>query len=188
VATDAGASVAALAAMARQNSMEALGPESATAWDRWSPWLPLLAGGVRRIATDNRMHAWEWLVASNGDVVKTDAIDHHAGHDLVGCQDVAWDVAGAAAEFDLSDDEEERLAERVGELSGMPVLQPLAEFLRACYPAFQLGYYDEAARSATDEAQAARLRAARERYADRLRRVLRSAAFTRPARGWRAPG
>jgi hypothetical protein len=70
----------------------------------------------------------------------------------------------------------------------MPVLQPLAEFLRACYPAFQLGYYDEAARSATDEAEAARLRAARERYADRLRRVLRSAAFTRPARGWRAPG
>ena len=188
VPADAGASIAVLAAMARQNSTEALGPASTAPWDRWAPCLALLADGVRRIATDNRMHAWEWLVASSGVIVKTDAIDHHAGHDLVGCQDVAWDVAGAAAEFDLSESEEQRLAERVGVLAGAPVLQPLARFLRACYPAFQLGYYDGAARSASNETEALRLRAARERYADRLRRVLASAAFTPPATGWRAPG
>jgi len=39
-----------------------------------------------------------------------------AGHDLVGCQDIAWDVVGAAVELGLSQAEEERLAARAKSL------------------------------------------------------------------------
>jgi hypothetical protein len=28
-------------------------------------------------------------------LLKTDALDYHAGHDPIGCQDIAWDIAGA---------------------------------------------------------------------------------------------
>lgn len=53
--------------------------------------------------TDNRMHAWEWVRAADG-WQKLDSLDHHAAHDMVGCRDIAWDVAGAAVEFGLSTD------------------------------------------------------------------------------------
>ena len=174
---DAGASIGALAAMGRQNSEEALGRPLAIAWSRWSPHEATLASLVRRVATDNRMHAWEWLCCPEG-FLKTDAIDHHAGHDLIGCQDIAWDVAGAAAELDLDDDEALRLAADVGALAGAPGSEPLVRFFAGCYPAFQLGHFDDAARSAGDATEAALLGAARARYAGRLRRVLESPAFT----------
>ena len=35
-------------------------------------------------------------------LLKTDALDHSEGHDLIGCQDIAWDVVGAATELELS--------------------------------------------------------------------------------------
>ena len=54
----------------------------------------------------------------------------------------------------------------------------LVKFYDGCYAAFQLGYYDEAARSAGATEEAPRLHAARARYAERLRRVLSSASFT----------
>ena len=62
-----------------------------------------LKGAVRRVETDNRLHAWEWLHTPDGRLLKTDALDHHAGHDLIGCQDITWDIAGATVELDLSD-------------------------------------------------------------------------------------
>jgi hypothetical protein len=173
---DSGASIAALAAMARRNSEEALDASAAEAWARWTAALPALAAAVRPIETDNRMHRWEWLAVS-GSILKTDALDHCSGHDLIGCQDVAWDVAGAAAEFELSEAEQRALAERIGALAGVGVSAPLVRFYDGCYAAFQLGYYDDAARSAGATEEAPRLHAARARYAERLRRVLASAAF-----------
>jgi hypothetical protein len=37
-----------------------------------------------------------------GRLLKTDALDHHARHDLVGCQDVPWDIVGVTVELGLS--------------------------------------------------------------------------------------
>ena len=64
---------------------------------------------VRRVETDNRLHRWEWL-AGPSRLLKTDAVDHAAAHDLVGCQDIAWDVAGAEVELGLSGAEALHLA------------------------------------------------------------------------------
>jgi hypothetical protein len=44
--------------------------------------------------------------------VKLDGLDHHAGHELSGCQDLLRDVAGAEAELGLTSREALRLAER----------------------------------------------------------------------------
>ena len=51
-----------------------------------------LEARVRRVDTDNRMHVCEWLVAG-GRLIKTDALDHSSSHDLVGHQDITWDIA-----------------------------------------------------------------------------------------------
>jgi hypothetical protein len=123
--------------------MEALGPAARRPLERSSALTAPMA--PRRIATDNRLHAWEWLLSPDGQLLKTDAVDHCAAHDLIGCQDVAWDIAGAAVELDLTPDERQDLAARVGHGTDWPVATATLDFLQPCYLAFQLGYYTMAA-------------------------------------------
>jgi len=143
-----GASVRQLWEMGRHNTGEALGPDLASAWNEWLPWLDTMARTLRPVETDNRMHPWEWL-AGEDVILKTDAVDHHAGHELVGCQDIAWDIAGAAVEFGLSATELQRLIARCGYAP-----DPLAlRFMRQCYLAFELGRSHEAFEGDADTAQ-----------------------------------
>ncbi|HEY8612388.1 MAG TPA: hypothetical protein VIL69_13990 [Roseomonas sp.] len=170
---EAGATAEALWAMARQNVREALGEALAAGLDRWKPLLPRLNAAMRRVWTDNRLHAWEWLVLPGGRLLKTDAVDHAAAHDLIGCQDIAWDVTGAAVELGLSEDERNRLCAAVAREAGRPVDPALLDFLRPCYLAFQLGYHSLAADAfAWNPVEAARARSAVERYAGQLRQAL----------------
>jgi hypothetical protein len=67
--------------------------------------------------------------------VKLDALDHSQAHDLVGPQDIAWDVAGAEVEFDLDAAATRSLAEAAG---ADPVM---LELFRTAYPAFQAGLW-----------------------------------------------
>jgi hypothetical protein len=168
-----GASLDKLAAMAARNIGLGLGEASARALAPWTVRLEKLARHVRPVRTDNRLHPWEWLVA-DGRLVKADALDHHAGHDLVGCQDIAWDIAGAAVEFGLTREEAERLCAVAGRESGRAVAPELVDFLTPCYLAFQLGAFSLAADAHVyDPAEAARLRAAAGRYTDLLKSRLK---------------
>lgn len=90
---------------------------------------------LRRVHTDNRLHAWEWLKLPDGRILKTDALDHDDAHDLIGCQDIAWDIAGANVEFGLSPEETGHLTQAVG------ADPELVAFYRPCYAAFQLGLW-----------------------------------------------
>ena len=167
-----GASTETLFAMARQNSLEALGEAAASRLDCWRPLLDRLEARRNPVRTDNRLHSWEWLVES-GRLLKTDALDHHAGHDLVGAQDATWDVVGAAYEFGLSQLETERLMSVVERESRSRLDPELTAFLRPCYLAFQLGYYTLAA-AAGDVAERARLQMRINRYANLLATELAS--------------
>jgi hypothetical protein len=143
-ATRPGATVDALFAMAIQNTGECLGE---TARDRIATRLgdpTRLAPLIHPIATDNRMHAWEWLITPEGRLLKTDTLDHCVGHDLVGCQDVTWDIAGAAVEFALTTDERAFLASEVALLADRPVETTLIEPMEYCYLAFQIGLWTDA--------------------------------------------
>ncbi|MBI0535574.1 hypothetical protein D9599_08320 [Roseomonas sp. KE2513] len=161
-----GASPRALWEMARHNTAEALGAGPAARLDAWEPHLAALGARLRRVSTDNRLHAWEWLVLPGGRLLKADAVDHAAAHDLVGCQDIAWDVAGAAVELGLPAKEREGLRAAVGADA------TLLDFLTPCYLAFQLGYYTMAAGAWSGGEEAVRARAAAGRYAAGLERVL----------------
>jgi hypothetical protein len=164
-----GASPARLLEMIRRNASLAPGgtlTESATlaALDRFCP--ADLAARARPIEIDAKLHPWEWLV-HGGRLVKTDGVDHHAGHDLVGCQDVAWDVAGAIVELELSPAEASRLAELVG----VDHDRELLAFFHAAYLAFQLGRHALAIDVANPD-DAVRLRDSIARYEALLRAAL----------------
>lgn len=170
--TDSGASLATLSDMLCVNASEALGEETGRAFKRFAGIADDLEPRVRRVQTDNRLHRWEWLVDRDGTLLKTDALEHCAAHDLVGCQDIAWDVAGAAIEFDLDPDEEAELQARVGQEAGCPVDPDLLRFLAPCYAAFQLGSWSMARATDGDPDEAVRLDREVSRYARHLRRFL----------------
>jgi len=165
-AGEAGARPAALLDMAMVNTAEALGEGSEAPLGRFEGWIPDLERAARPVEVDARLHAWEWLAAPDGRLWKCDAIDHCDGHDLVGCQDVAWDLAGAAVELDLADDEVRAVRRRI-QAAGVSVEPESLAFYRACYLAFQLGWHRLAARAVEgfDPAEAARLDLGTARYA-----------------------
>jgi hypothetical protein len=169
-----GASPATLWEMARLNTQERFGPALAVLLDRWREHLGALAGRLRRVWTDNRMHLWEWLRLPDGRILKADALDHHQGHDCIGAQDLAWDVVGAAVEWDLGAAEQEALDRQVQDLAPYRPDPLVKGFYLPCYLAFQMGYYEMAAAglASSQPEEATRLRAAAERYASRLQQVL----------------
>jgi hypothetical protein len=166
-----GATPAALLEMAEYNAGQALGKEPAEALKVWRERLPELTAAARPVLTDNRMHAWEWLVTPDGRLLKSDALDHCAGNDLVGAQDSSWDLAGAVVELDLSAAERNRLLELVGRHG---VQAPHLAFYLQAYLAFQLGHWTLAAQAieGVDLTESAALRRTADRYAERLRREL----------------
>ncbi|QGW81854.1 hypothetical protein [Variovorax paradoxus] len=171
-AEDNGASLRALHEMGLHNSAEALGNGLAGAWDRLQGQAERLQGRVHRVKTDNRMHAWEWL-ADDSRIFKTDAVDHHAGHDLIGCQDPAWDVVGAQAELGLTAEELSRLVDGLSR-RGCRIDAELLGFYTPAYLAFQLGHYRLAAQDAPEPVEQRRLEAQCERYTQALRQQLAS--------------
>ena len=169
-----GASLADLLAMARHNVGEGLGADWARRLDGWTAdRLAGLAARSHPVEIDGRMQPWEFLLRRDGRLLKCDALDHHAAHDLVGCQDIAWDIAGARAELPLSGAGQARLLAVVAREAGRPVDRALLAFLTPCYLAFRLGAASMAADAAPDPGEAERLRRAGGRYAAQLRDVLR---------------
>lgn len=167
---DRGAGTAALWTMACHNTGEHLGSDAGDALRRRRFDFDALQRRIARVAVDGRMHAWEWLRLPSGELLKADAVDHHDSHDLVGGQDIAWDVAGAEAELGLDADE---LGRAIRDAGGPVVLPDLLAFYRPCYLAFQLGsYVMAAAAGAGQPSEAERLTAQAERYAAGLRRLL----------------
>lgn len=150
---EAGASGDELIAMVRRNVTLGIGEDVALqVVPRGVP------AGLVPVAIDGKLHAWEWLVQADGTLIKADAYDHHASHDLIGCQDIAWDVVGASVELELSPDEQDRLVAIAG------ARREHVAFMWPCYLAFQLGRAKLAAQ-ASDGEEAARLEACADRYA-----------------------
>jgi hypothetical protein len=131
-----GASLEKLMEMCRRNISLALGDWAVVALDGFNLEHPSAA--LTRVCTDNRMDRDNWLRTTDGRIVKTDALDHHQGHNLIGCQDAAWDVAGAIAELDLDESESETLIQLL-EQGGRAIHRDLLAFYHIAYAAFRLG-------------------------------------------------
>ncbi len=168
--TGAGAGLDVLLQMARVNATEALGGGVAR-----SPALAdaLWAGAppLARVWTDNRLHAQEWLELGPRRWLKTDAVDHACAHDLIGAQDIAWDVAAAWVEFDLDAGE---MAILLAALGTRATVEPaLVSLLEPAYLAFQLGAFTMAAAAHAGWPQEqARLARAAANYRARLQILL----------------
>jgi hypothetical protein len=157
-----GATLAELLDMSRRNIGLALGEDAAAG-------LELPDAVPLPVETDNRLDLHEWIEPEPGRWLKTDALDHHAAHDLIGCQDLAWDVAGAIVEFDLDDEEAAAFVANVAQAAGRRVDPALIAFSITAYSAFRLGQATLAA-GRSEPAERARLQAKAAAYVARIRR------------------
>lgn len=113
------------------------------------------------VAIDGRMLPHEWITTADG-YIKTDAVDHHDDHFFPGCQDIAWDIAGAAVEFCM---DAAPLTEKYAALTGdRGIARRLPFYIRA-YAAWRLGYATLARTAIAGTPDAARFERLAERYA-----------------------
>jgi hypothetical protein len=129
--------------------------------DRAAPRDPAM-----RLHVDGRLHVWEWTQRADGGFRKFDALDHSCAHDLVGCQPVEWDIAGAAAEFGLGPAAVERLCAGVM-ARGARVDRAALPFFHVAYAAFQGGLW-AMAEQAAPLSEVARTAGRRQFYQRRL--------------------
>ncbi|MGH9632663.1 MAG: hypothetical protein ACRD7E_30525 [Bryobacteraceae bacterium] len=118
-------------------------------------------------AIDGRMLPHEWLSTDDG-YRKTDALDHHDDHFFPGCQDIAWDLAGAAIEFRLEPDAREELLERFLFKQEDRTLSRRLDFYMAAYLAYRIGYAKMAVDSLSGTAEATRFQELHVYYSEQL--------------------
>lgn len=160
-----------LLGMIRHNTVVRLGSAALGELEWLDSWRERVeARGV--VAIDGRMLPHEWL-RTPGGYLKVDGVDHHDDHFFPGCQDIAWDIAGAVVEFGFGGAAERALLERYRALSGDAGVEEVLPFYRVAYLAFRLGYALLAASSLGECGDGRRFAAAARRYRVLLRRASR---------------
>lgn len=79
--------------------------------------------------TDCRMMPHEWVLTDDGRILKTDSVGHGEGHQLPGPADIAWDLAGAIVEWELSFAETEFFLAEYRRLSGDDVSSRIHQYV-----------------------------------------------------------
>jgi uncharacterized protein YfiM (DUF2279 family) len=180
-ASGSGASVDELLTMVRRNVSLEFGDQMAQAVEPWASRADSLERRIVRVRTDNKPDRHEWLRSNRGALIKVDALDHHGAHDLIGCQDLAWDVAGAMVEIDVNQSEAEAFIGAVENWAAREVDRKLLEFYRLAYLAFRLGQARLGQTTIADPRERQRLDRRARRYAIELQHLLESTrCATRP--------
>jgi hypothetical protein len=164
-----------LVAMIRVNATEALGPRAADP-TTWMDSLRSAALARPAIAGDGRMAPHEWLLTPEG-LVKTDGLDHHNDHFWPGCQDAAWDLAGAVVEWNLDRPARAALVEAYEARSGDRGVRAVLPLNQAAYVAWRLGYATLAAESLVGTEDGRRMATLRDRLAALLPHALEGAPW-----------
>ncbi|MFL6736224.1 MAG: hypothetical protein ACJ8F4_04095 [Sphingomonas sp.] len=171
-AKESGAGAEQLLLMTRRNISIEFDQLRTRALQPWERRAASLQARMSRVRTDNKLDRHEWLRSNAGSLIKTDALDHHQAHDLIGCQDIAWDVAGAIVEFDVDQDGSDELLDRMDCAAAKPIDRELLDFYLLAYPAFRLGQARLGAAMTGEPAEKLRINRAADSYASRLQRLL----------------
>jgi len=134
--------------------------------------------GMRRVyesgtpvEVDGRMHPVEWLLTKKG-YRKVDALDHHSDQFFPSSQDMAWDIASAIVEFDMSPMESRYLVSKYSASAKDAVDCDRLRLHMIAYLAFRLGYASFAAEELAGTPEGPRFSRKAALYAGRLKREM----------------
>lgn len=170
IVAEPGGSIDNLWDMARVNLTETFGDKAMRWLEPWQERLDDIAAHAVPVKIDGRLDCHEFMRLSEGALVKTDALDHHAAHDLIGCQDILWDVAGGIIEWSLNRHERADFIDAVEAAAGRSLARETLPFYVMTYGAFRLGGAIMAmeALSAVNPAESQRFRSRGRFYAEAL--------------------
>ncbi|HKT52239.1 MAG TPA: hypothetical protein VJV96_18195 [Candidatus Angelobacter sp.] len=121
----------------------------------------------RPVIADGRMQPHEWLIAPDGQMLKTDSGSHGDDHFFPGPTDIAWDLAGAIVEWRMNQQQIGDLLAQYGRISGDDAAARIDDFIVA-YNAFRAAYCLMASNALNGGDEAIRMQSASENYRNRL--------------------
>lgn len=101
---------------------------------------------TKSVIADARMMPHEWLRTSDGQILKLDAVSHGDDHFFPGPCDIAWDLAGAIIEWQMSEEARSYFLAQYRLLSGDDPRERLPGFLLA-YAVFRMAWSKMAAQA-----------------------------------------
>jgi hypothetical protein len=130
---------------------------------------------VRPVIADGVMHPHEWLLAQDGQIMKTDSGSHGDDHFFPGPTDIAWDLAGAIVEWRMSDQQSSDFLALYRQASGDDASARIDDYIKA-YAVFRAAYCLMAANALQGSDEQQRLdRAAADYHAIVTKNMLRKA-------------
>jgi hypothetical protein len=117
----------------------------------------------RPVIADGRMQPHEWLLTADGLMLKTDSGSHGDDHFFPGPTDIAWDLAGAIVEWEMSAEQSSTFLELYRRTSGEDATSRIEHFVRA-YSVFRAAYCLMAANALGEGRESQRFRLAAEKY------------------------
>lgn len=126
---------------------------------------------VKPITCDAKMAPHEWVLTEDGQFLKVDATAHGDDHFFPGPCDVAWDLAGAIAEWGMSGEACDRLLYEYHALSGDHATGRIENYLLA-YNVFRFAWCKMAAAAMKGTADAERLLRDYRRYRDYAEKIV----------------
>ncbi|HVN20947.1 MAG TPA: hypothetical protein VMU05_19330 [Dongiaceae bacterium] len=108
------------------------------------------------VIVDARMQPHKWVMSKTGKLLKVDGAADGEGHFLPGPTDIAWDLAGAIVEWNLSRDAEEYLVAEFHKQGGRSS-EPQLSFFVLAYTLFRVSFSQMALNSTGNQAEKARL-------------------------------
>jgi hypothetical protein len=117
----------------------------------------------RPVIADGKMQPHEWLVSTEGKLVKTDSGSHGDDHFFPGPTDIAWDLAGAIVEWQMNDEQIAEFLDTYHRASGDDARARINDFTRA-YAVFRSAYCLMAANAMSGSDEQPRLRRAANGY------------------------
>ena len=121
----------------------------------------------RSAITDGRMMPHEWIRRADGRLLKVDASSHGEDHFYPGSTDIAWDIAGAIAEWRLTAEQTDVLVTQYVEYTGDRIESRLQHYVIA-YLSFRLAATVSATISVNDSGEVVRLKQEEETYRQML--------------------
>lgn len=125
--------------------------------------LPLTLRLERPVICDGKMLPHEWLLAPDGQMLKTDSGSHGDDHFFPGPTDIAWDLAGAIVEWTMNAAQADFFLENYRRASGDNPVPRIGDFITA-YTVFRSSYCLMAANSTQGSDEQLRLERAADCY------------------------
>ena len=140
-----------------------------------APSWPNLQSPRRTVLCDGRMQPHEWVLATDGVLLKTDGETHGDDHFLPGPADIAWDLAGAIVEWRMDVAAEQAFLALYARLSGDDASARIADYI-AAYAVFRASYCTIAAHALRGTPEEYKLCRAARQYRTQLQGRVAAAA------------